>query len=114
MLVNTLLTIVFFAIILSGIAISTYLVGSDSTKRWLVYPIFSAICIVVFLIFKYSTNTTLLFWRQAFLMVSFYVPAVCSLMAFVAMPKTSIKALKESVFPATSIFAICAVLLIIF
>ena len=55
-----------------------------------------------------------MFWRQAFLVMSFYVPAVCTLMALIAIPKRSLKALKESIVPAVSIFAIGGILLMIF
>jgi len=54
------------------------------------------------------------FRNSDFLMMSFYVPAVCTLMALIAIPKTSIKALKESIVPAVSIFAISGILLMIF
>ena len=111
---GNLLLIVFLAIGLTGIGVSTYLVGSDGKIRWLVYTIFSVVCIGLFLLFKYSTNTTLLFCRQAFLMMSFYAAAVCTLMAFIAIPKTSLKALKESIVPAVSVFAIGGILLMIF
>lgn len=111
---GNLLLIVFLAIGLTGIGVSTYLVGSDGKIRWLVYTIFSVVCIGILLLFKYSTNTTLLFWRQAFLMMSFYAAAVCTLMAFIAIPKTSLKALKESIVPAVSIFTIAGVLLMIY
>ena len=49
---NTLMLIVFVGIIFSGIAVSTYLVGTEEKKRWIVYPIFSAICIGIFIFFK--------------------------------------------------------------
>ncbi|EGV09627.1 conserved domain protein [Parvimonas sp. oral taxon 393 str. F0440] len=48
MLINTLLLIVFVGIVFSGLAVSTYLVGTEGTKRWIVYPVFSAICIGIF------------------------------------------------------------------
>ena len=103
MLLNTLLLVVFVGIVFSGIAVSTFLVGTEGNKRWIVYPVFCAICIGIFL-----------FLRNAYLIVTFYVSAVCTLMAFIAIPKTSLKALKESVVPAVSIFTIAGVLLMIY
>ncbi|EGV10335.1 conserved domain protein [Parvimonas sp. oral taxon 393 str. F0440] len=48
------------------------------------------------------------------MIITFYVPVVCTLMAFIAIPKTSLKALKESIFPAVSIFTIGGILLMLF
>ena len=64
--------------------------------------------------FKNTMNLNFLPWRNAYLIVTFYVSAVCTLMAFIAIPKTSLKALKESVVPAVSIFTIAGVLLMIY
>lgn len=114
MLINTLLLIVFVGIVFSGLAVSTYLVGTEGTKRWIVYPAFSAICIGIFLFFKYTMHINFLPWRNAYLIITFYVPVVCTLMAFIAIPKTSLKALKESIFPAVSIFTIAGILLMLF
>ena len=52
MLLNTLLLVVFVGIVFSGIAVSTFLVGTEGNKRWIVYPVFCAICIGIFLFFK--------------------------------------------------------------
>lgn len=65
-------------------------------------------------VFKNTMNLNFLPWRNAYLIVTFYVSAVCTLMAFIAIPKTSLKALKESVVPAVSIFTIAGVLLMIY
>ena len=111
---NTLMLIVFVGIIFLGIAVSTYLVGTEEKKRWIVYPIFSAICIGIFIFFKYNMNLNFLPWRNAYLIITFYVPVVCTLMAFIAIPKTSLKELKESIFPAVSIFTIGGTLLMLF
>jgi len=113
-LLNTLLLIVFVGIALSGIAVSTFLVGTEDKKRWIVYPVFCAICITLFLFFKNTMNLNFLPWRNAYLIVTFYVPAVCTLMALISIPKRSLKALKESIVPAVSIFAIGGILLMIF
>lgn len=114
MLLNTLLLVVFVGIVFSGIAVSTFLVGTEGNKRWIVYPVFCAICVGIFLFFKNTMNLNFLPWRNAYLIVTFYVSAVCTLMAFIAIPKTSLKALKESVVPAVSIFTIAGVLLMIY
>ncbi|KXB66694.1 hypothetical protein HMPREF3181_00584 [Parvimonas sp. KA00067] len=113
-LLNTLLLIGFIAIPFIGIAVSTYLVGTADKRKWIVYPIFSAICIAIFVFFKYSMNVNFLRWRQFYLMVAFYVPVVCSLMAFIAVPKLSIKSLKEHILPILSIFVISGVLLMVY
>ena len=42
-ILGNLLLIVFLAIGLTGIGVSTYLVGSDGKTRWLVYTIFSVV-----------------------------------------------------------------------
>lgn len=44
-IINTLLLIVFAGIVCSGIAVSTYLIGTEGTKRWIVYPIF-VLCVL--------------------------------------------------------------------
>lgn len=113
-ILNTLLSIIFVGIIFSGIAVSTYLVGTEEKKRWIVYPVFCVICIGIFLFFKYTMNLKFLPWRNAYLIITFYVPAVCSLMAFIALPKTSLKALKEHICPVISIFTIAGTLLVLF
>lgn len=113
-LLNTLLLIVFVSIPIIGIAVSTYLVGTNNKRKWIVYQVFSIICILIFLFFKYSMNIKFLPWRQYYLMVSFYIPVVCSLMAFIAIPKLSIKSLKEHMIPIFSIFVISFILLMIY
>ena len=114
MLLNTLLLVVFVGIVFSGIAVSTFLVGTEGNKRWIVYPVFCAICIGIFLFFKNTMNLNFLPWRNAYLIISYYVPLVCSLSALIAIPKKSLKALIEHVLPAISIFAIFGVLLVLF
>ena len=39
MLLNTLLLVVFVGIVFSGIDVSTFLVGTEGNKRWIVYPV---------------------------------------------------------------------------
>lgn len=113
-IINTLLLIGFAGIVCSGIAISTYLIGTEGTKRWIVYPIFCIVCFAIFLFFKHTMIPKLLPWRNAYLIISYYVPLVCSLSALIAIPKKSLKALIEHVLPAISIFAIFGVLLVLF
>ncbi len=79
MLLNTLLLVVFVGIVFSGIAVSTFLVGTEGNKRWIVYPVFCAICIGIFLFFKNTMNLNFLPWRNAYLIGTFEIYLLTSL-----------------------------------
>lgn len=112
-----LLFIVFVSIVLSAVAMVTYIVSSEERKKWEWYVAFSAVLLSIFAFFKYSNfdyNSLLFYWKQPYMITTYHSVVVLSIMAFIALPKTSIKKIKQNIIPIFSIFSIFGILLMIY
>lgn len=112
-----LLFVVFVFIVLSAIAMVTYIVSSDERKKWTLYVVFSSVLLSIFAFFKYSNfdyNNLLFYWKQSYMITTYHSVVILSIMAFIALPKTSIKKIKQNIIPIFSIFSIFGILLMIY
>lgn len=114
---SSIFLVFFVAIVIVAIAMVTYLVSSTEEKKWIFYITYSAICLLVFLLFKnfsFDFNSLLFYWKQPFMIITYHSVLVLSFISLLVVPKSSIEKLKKNKFNISCIFFIFFILFIIY